>query len=39
VLSIEDAWTEAKPKLAAMLQGRDPKLTVAQRQLANHDGG
>ena len=34
VLSIEQAWEEAKPKLAALLQGRDPKLTVPQRQLA-----
>ena len=35
VLSVEEAWAEAKPKLAAILQGRDPKMTVPQRQLAH----
>jgi integrase len=35
VLSIDGAYKEARPKLAAMLQGRDPKLTVSQRQLAS----
>ena len=34
VLSIEQAWEEAKPKLAALLQGRDPKVTVPQRKMA-----
>jgi len=34
VLTLEQAWDEAKPRLAAMLQGRDPKLTVPQRKLA-----
>jgi integrase len=33
-LTIEEAWELARPKLAAMLQGRDPKLTGPQRQLA-----
>ena len=36
-LTIEEAWAAARPKLAAMLQGRDPKLTVPQRQLAQYD--
>ena len=34
VLGLEEAWEEAKPKLAAMLKGEDPKLTVPQRKLA-----
>jgi len=33
-LTIEEAWAEARPKLAAMLGGRDPKLTLPQRQFA-----
>lgn len=34
VLSIEQAWAEAKPKLAAILQGQDPKSTLPQRKIA-----
>jgi hypothetical protein len=34
-LTVEEAWAEAKPKLTALPQGRDPKLIVPQRQLAN----
>ena len=35
VLSIEEAWEAAKPKLTAILNGNDPKLTLPQRQLAS----
>lgn len=34
VLSLDEAWEVAKPKLAAMLQGKDPKLTVSERMVA-----
>src|SRR4249919_2283626 len=34
-LSLEQAWEMARPKVVAMLEGRDPKLTVPQRQLAS----
>jgi integrase len=34
VLSTAQAWEEARPKLAALLQGKDPKLSQPQRQLA-----
>jgi integrase len=34
VLTLEQAWEQAKPKLAAILQGNDPKLTVQQREIA-----
>jgi integrase len=35
LLSVEQAWELAKPKLATMLDGRDPRLTVQQRVMAN----
>jgi integrase len=35
LLSIQQAWEMAKPKLASMLDGRDPRLTVQQRVMAN----
>src|SRR4051812_16800033 len=34
VLSVEEAWEAAKPKLAALLSGKDPRQTVSQRQLS-----
>jgi integrase len=35
LLSVEQAWEVAKPKLASMLEGRDPRYTVQQRQMAS----
>jgi integrase len=34
-LTIDEAWEMARPKLAAMLQGSNPKLGVVRRQLSN----
>jgi len=34
VYSLEQAWEQAAPKIAAILQGRDPKRTLPQRQVA-----
>ena len=34
VFSLEKAWEEAAPKVAAIIQGRDPKLTAPQKQMA-----